>query len=563
MRYTLPLLSVCLCLTAGLPAAELQHVIIDDFQTNEHQWEAIGDGVVVTSAEGGRLVAQLLPGDEARRLAPLSPEPLEPFARLCVKAFVSGEALGTRIRVGALGSGLRRVRPTWYFSHDIPLARGGSNTITLRPTELVNAETRRLITGQSVTQFALYLMPPADCHLIIEELSADVYTEPLALERAGPRALGALVAARPAPDEDLPGRLARARAYSWTELTASTITEYLGVLRAGDAEFSPLAGYELLQFLSEEHLLRSDQAATVWSELSGRYPDAPCTAAAAFRFGSRLAEQGLADAARLMAEHLVAHAPDPVWEGRGRAILADLHAGANEIAAALQARRRAALLSPALRRSSPEWLLALAQRLTSSGRVERVAEAEQVYSELAEQFPSERERAAKGLLVAGEAYLKLEAWERARLLFRRLQQDCGTFTSIAAGAQARLAKSYWLEGRSDQAVAAYAEVLRLYPRETWWVVEALYEAGVCLQESGDLKGAIGWFRRLVDNYPDRSKARLARLGLARCYHRLGGRRNARLAIRELDELLQRWPESEEAAEARRLKQQLASGSAPR
>ena len=528
-------------------------VVVDDFAENEHLWAGVGEGVEVVSAGEGRLVVRLEPGETARRLAPQAPEPLEAPARLRVTLYVSGEALGTRVRLAALGAGIGRIPgQRWYLSHAIVLPREGRNVVSLSPQELVDDSQGRLLAGQAVTQLALYFIPTAPCTLIVEEIAADVYEELPALRLIGPRTLDQLTAEMPQGPRTAAAHLARARALAWTELTASTLFEFRAAMTAGDERVSPLAGYELLDYLAEARLLLASDSARAWALLSARYPTTPHTAAAAARLGWLLAERGASDAARLMADHLIAHFPDTVWEARGQTIRAEVRRAAGDVGAALTARERAAMLSPAIRRETLAWLVSLADQLRRSEALRDLLHAELVAGTLAELLPTEREAAARLWLRIAEDHLRLHEFRRTADLCEMLLEQYPEQRPICAGAQTRTGDALRGLGRASEAVSAYEAAAQDHPGEAWWAAEALYAAAECLREAGDADGALRLYQRVVLEHAERTRARQARLGIARLCLQSGRPDDLRAGQEAVEQVIARWPQTEEAAAAREL-----------
>lgn len=105
--------------------------------------------------------------------------------------------------------------------------------------------------------------------------------------------------------------------------------------------------------------------------------------------------------------------------------------------------------------------------------------------------------------------------------------------------------------RYEQATAAFRAFVKQYPDgryghiAQYWLGEANYAQRL-------FKQAIADYRRLVDGYPKSPKVAEAMLKIGHCHDELGERP---AAIRALNELIQRYPESTEAGQARALLQQ--------
>jgi tol-pal system protein YbgF len=101
-------------------------------------------------------------------------------------------------------------------------------------------------------------------------------------------------------------------------------------------------------------------------------------------------------------------------------------------------------------------------------------------------------------------------------------------------------------GSYTLAVAGFREFLRLFPDHSL-ADNAQYWIGECFYVQNDMESASTEFRRVIDGYPDGDKVPAAYLKLGYAALRLNNTNEAR---RHFDELIQKYPRSEESRSAR-------------
>ena len=117
---------------------------------------------------------------------------------------------------------------------------------------------------------------------------------------------------------------------------------------------------------------------------------------------------------------------------------------------------------------------------------------------------------ARGDYAAGQWPLALQGFD---MFLRQFPQS-----ELAPAAQYYIGETYRLDGKDDEALAAYRTVIRNYPNSSEHVAAAYYRQGLLLEQMGQREEAIASYRYVVENYPELEPAIFAQQGL----ERLGG-----------------------------------------
>jgi len=104
------------------------------------------------------------------------------------------------------------------------------------------------------------------------------------------------------------------------------------------------------------------------------------------------------------------------------------------------------------------------------------------------------------LLEAGRAYLALDEPEQARLEWEELLRSFPS-TPLAATVALEMARSYDIEGKQREAVAAYRALIERYEGHSV-VPEARFGEGESLEQLGQLEEALEVFRLLLHGHPN-------------------------------------------------------------
>ncbi len=149
------------------------------------------------------------------------------------------------------------------------------------------------------------------------------------------------------------------------------------------------------------------------------------------------------------------------------------------------------------------------------------------------------------------------------------EKSAGSLYDEAVAAEKKLASSKSLQGQKDvwlRVARRYHQVVLTHPR-SGYCDDALYREGELYRKAGSrfrdrdaTRRALDAYLLLVDGYPKSKWCPAARLARADIY--LNQLSNEKAARKEIGEVLDEWPKSNEAAEARRILAKLDKKNAP-
>ncbi|MCB9842367.1 MAG: tetratricopeptide repeat protein [Phycisphaeraceae bacterium] len=163
-------------------------------------------------------------------------------------------------------------------------------------------------------------------------------------------------------------------------------------------------------------------------------------------------------------------------------------------------------------------------------------EAARLGGEYVQRFP-DGALVCDAALVGGEGARRLRRWDESARLFD-LAAASGD-KEITGSALLRKGDTLGEAGRWGESDAAYAAFLERHSGDARWF-RAAFGRGWCAENSGDPRGAMAWYGRVVDGHEGETAAR-AQFQIGECLYALGEHEEAVRAFMKVD-LLHAYPE---------------------
>jgi len=174
---------------------------------------------------------------------------------------------------------------------------------------------------------------------------------------------------------------------------------------------------------------------------------------------------------------------------------------------------------------------------------DKEAEAEAAYQQLLTDF-CEREGIAKAVDHVGDAYRESEKYEKALEVYRQVV-DSWAEDEHAIGSQTGIARVYVSLGDGPNAEIAIAKLIVEFADHND-IADAVYEIADEYREVKKYEKALGFYKQIVDSWPESEEAMDSQEDVAKLYIELGDDPNAEAAV---EKLIAKFADRDEIADA--------------